>query len=79
MTPVGAFSEHCATSRRSVDSSTLCCQGGCWGGDNYQDFSLARQLRISEASTRRLVKPRVWRVYRKYDYFAEFFDMVGRC
>ena len=59
-------------------TALLCCQGGCWGADNYQDFSLARQLRISEASTRRLVKPRVWRVYRKYDYFAEFFDMVGR-
>ena len=40
------------------------------------DFNLTRELRIDFEKTRSLLTPRVWRVYKKYPYFAEFFDMV---
>ena len=29
-------------------------KGGCWGGDNYQDFALARSLRMNHTITRQI-------------------------
>ena len=40
------------------------------------NFNLSRELRIDFEKTNQLLSPRVWRIYKKYPYFAEFFDMV---
>ena len=32
-------------------------QGGCWGADNYQDFSLSQQLQIDYSDTKLVIQP----------------------
>ena len=51
-------------------------QGCCWGADNYLNFQYAKKLQISFKKTVPLISDKVWKIYKKYEYYSEFFDMI---
>jgi len=53
----------------------MAMKGGCWGGNNYINFHLARKIRMSHKKTRTIVNPILVKTYSR-PYFSEFFDMV---
>lgn len=50
-------------------------KGGCWGGNNYKDFPLAKSIAMNDVKTRSIINPGYWDIYKK-EYFCMYFDMV---
>ena len=63
---------------RNKAGTLMPIKGGCWGGDNYKNFALARELRMDFDSTKKLIRRKVWKKEYPGEYakFSEFFDMV---
>ena len=40
------------------------------------NFNLARKLQIDIKKTKRIVAKKIQKIYKGFDYFAEFFDMI---